>query len=250
MKYPNRVIKEGETDKTIVVEIQNRLNMLGLGPLQATGAFGPKTKSAIKQFQATHRAKNGNPLEIDGKVGAISWAVLFGINKVPIVTKAGNKLLTEIIKVAKSQVGVMEDPVGSNRGPEINKYLASVDCPPGNFWCAAFIYWCFKEASQNLSVPNPVFKTAGCLMNWNHSKGKRITSAEAAANPSLIIPGQLFILDFGSGKGHTGIIEKVEGGFLHTIEGNSNPSGSSNGIGVFSLQRKIIKINKGFIEYK
>ena len=142
----------------------------------------------------------------------------------PVITKAGNKLLTEIIKVAKSQVGVMEDPLGSNRGPEINRYLASLDCLPGNFWCAAFIYWCFKEASQNLSVPNLVFKTAGCIMNWNHSKEKRITSAEATANPSLIIPGQLFILDFGNGKGHTGIIEKVKGGFLHTIEGNSNPS--------------------------
>lgn len=250
MKYPNRVIKEGETDKAIVVEIQNRLNKLGLGPLQAAGTFGPKTKSAIKQFQATHRDQNGNPLEIDGKVGAITWAVLFGISKVPVITKAENKLLTATIKVARSQIGVMENPVGSNSGPEINRYLASVDCPPGSFWCAAFIYWCINEASQNLSVPNPASKTGGCLKHWNSTKGERITSAEAKANPSLIKPGQIFILDHGSGRGHTGIIEKVEGGFLHTIEGNSNPSGSSNGIGVFSLQRKIIKINKGFIEYR
>jgi hypothetical protein len=46
------------------------------------------------------------------------------------------------------------------------------------------------------------------------------------------------------------MIEKIEGGFIHTIEGNSNPTGSSNGIGVFRNMRKISKINRGFIEYR
>ena len=86
-------------------------------------------------------------------------------------------------------------------------------------------------------------------MHWNKSSGTKIKGAEAAANPSLVRPGQIFIIDHGRGMGHTGIIEKVEGGFIHTIEGNSNPTGSSNGIGVFQLMRKIVKINRGFIEY-
>ena len=50
--------------------------------------------------------------------------------------------------------------------------------------------------------------------------------------------------------GHTGIVTSVEGGYIHTIEGNSNPEGSSNGIGVFELIRKISSIQKGFIIYK
>lgn len=72
---------------------------------------------------------------------------------------------------------------------------------------------------------------------------------DASNNPSLLKPGQIFIIDHGRDFGHTGIIEFVEGGFIRTIEGNSNPTGSSNGIGVFQLTRKIVKINKGFIQY-
>ncbi len=249
MQYPNKTIKEGEPDKTIVLAIQNRLMELGFGSFEGTGVFGSKTKAVVKQFQATHRDDMGNALEVDGKVGAITWAVLFGTVSVPASIDAPNIMLTQAIQIARSQVGVMEDPPGSNRGAEVNKYLHSVDCPPGSYWCAGFVYWCFKEAARNLNRENPLYKTGGCLMHWNNSQGKKIRGAEAANNPSLVKPGQVFIIDHGSGMGHTGIIEKAEGGFIHTIEGNSNPTGSSNGIGVFQLQRKIVKINKGFIEY-
>ncbi len=250
MNFPNRTIKEGDLDRVTVVALQNRINELGLGPLQATGTYGLKTKSAIKLFQSTHRDQNGNPLEIDGKVGAITWAALFGIEEVNTVNDAGSLLLKKVVEVAQSQLGVMEKPPGSNKGPEVNQYLDSVGCPPGLFWCASFVYWCFRKASQELNRANPAVQTGGCLNHWNKSKGEKITAAQAAADPALIKPGQIFILDHGSGMGHTGLIEKVEGGFISTIEGNSNVAGSRNGIGVFRLQRKIIKINKGFIEYK
>ena len=249
MNYPNRVIKEGEQDKALVTAIQNRLSELGLGNLQGTGTFGPKTTSAVKQFQATHRDQNGNPLEMDGKIGAITWEALFGIATIPSADVAQSDLLKETINVAKSQIGTMEDPPGSNRGPMVDAYLAAVDCPPGSFWCAAFVYWCFNEASKKIKRQNPVFKTGGCLMHWNNTRGKKIAAKEAINAPELVKPGQIFILDHGNGFGHTGLIEKVNGGFITTIEGNSNPSGSSNGIGVFQLQRKISKISKGFIDY-
>lgn len=249
MQYPNRTIKEGESDKTIVSAIQNRLMELGFGSFEGTGIFGSKTKSVVKQFQATHRDDLGNALEVDGKVGAITWAVLFGTASVPSTNNAPNSMLTETLRIARSQVGVMEEPPGSNRGVMVNQYLHSVDCPPGLYWCAGFVYWCFESAAKNLHRENPLYKTGGCLMHWNKSSGTKIKGAEAAANPSLVRPGQIFIIDHGRGMGHTGIIEKVEGGFIHTIEGNSNPTGSSNGIGVFQLLRKIVKINRGFIEY-
>ncbi len=66
----------------------------------------------------------------------------------------------------------------------------------------------------------------------------------------MLKPRDIFIISHGNGAGHTGIVEKIDGGFIHTIEGNSNPQGSRNGIGVFRLQRKISKINKGFLQYK
>lgn len=250
MEYPKRVVQSGETNKKIVKAVQARLNAAGCGPLEGTGVFGPKTVTAVKMFQSTRRDQNGNPLEIDGKLGAISWAVLFGAAEVPHVDAGAKAISAEALHVATTRVGIMESPEGSNGGPEVDAYLKSVGLGTGYYWCAAFVYWCFDQAAVNLGKANPVFKTAGCVNHWNKTPGKRIKSAEAVENPALLKPGQIFILNHGKGAGHTGLVEKVDGGFIHTIEGNSNPAGSSNGIGVFRLQRKIAKINQGFIEYK
>lgn len=251
MDYPNRVIKKGEKNKTIVKELQKKLNEVGCGPIDVDGDFGPKTFSAVKLFQSSRRDQNGNPLEIDGKVGSITWSVLFGQVSVPISQEAANDFLKEALKVAVSQIGVMEKPLGSNMGPEVNKYLASVGLGPGQFWCMAFVYYCFDKAAEKLGRNNPLVKTGHCMTHWNSTKGKKILSSDAVNNPSLIKPGQIFIINTGGSSGHTGIVEKLDGGFLHTIEGNSNTSGSRNGIGVFRLtSRKITKINRGFIEYK
>lgn len=250
MDYPNRIIGAGEINKKLVKAIQAALNQAGCGPLEGTGTFGPKTTRAVKLFQSTHRDQHGLPLAIDGKIGAITWAILFGTGKVPMAEDASGKLLREVLKVAGTQVGVMERPPGSNTGPEVDAYLASVGLPPGLYWCASFVYWCFRDAAKDLGSANPLVKTGGCLDHWNRTKGKKILAADATANPGLLVPGQIFIISHGGGSGHTGLVEKVEGGFIDTIEGNSNPEGSSNGIGVFRLQRKIAQINKGFIQYK
>lgn len=138
MNYPNRIIKEGEADTAIVKFIQNRLNAIGLGPFEVSGTFGPKTKSAIKQFQATHRDQFGNPLETDGKVGSITWAVLFDVQQpVANMVAAPTVLLTAAVDTAHTQIGIMENPPGSNKGQEVDQYLLSVALNPGFFWCAA-----------------------------------------------------------------------------------------------------------------
>lgn len=250
MKYPNRIIQEGESNSSIVKAIQKRLMELNIGELEGTGVYGKKTVNAVKLFQATHQDQFGNPLEVDGKIGSLTWASLFGIENIVVTDTAPNTLLAEAVKVAMTQLGVMEEPPGSNRGPQVNAYLASVGLPPGLFWCAAFVYWSFDKAAQKIGKFNPLVKTGHVMSHWNKTTGKKITTQEAVNKPSLIKPGHIFILNTGGSSGHTGIVEKVEGGFIHTIEGNSNNSGSRNGIGVFRLQRKIAKINRGFIEYK
>jgi CHAP domain/Putative peptidoglycan binding domain len=250
MKYPGRIIKEGETNLTIVKAVQKKLIELNIGNLEGTGTYGVKTKNAVKLFQATHMDQHGNPLEVDGRVGSLTWATLFGTDSIVVNEAAPNNLLAETLKVAVKQLGVMEDPPGSNKGPVVDQYLASVGLPPGLFWCAAFVYWSFDKASTAHGKKNPLVKTGHVMTHWNKTPAKKITMSDAVNKPSLIKPGQIFIMNTGGSAGHTGIVEKVEGGFIHTIEGNSNHAGSRNGIGVFRLQRKIGKINRGFIEYK
>ncbi|SEI40309.1 Putative peptidoglycan binding domain-containing protein [Dyadobacter sp. SG02] len=250
MKFPNRIIKAGESDTKVVKAVQDRLKELGIADLQGTGIFGPKTTAAVKQFQALHRDIHGNPLVADGKIGPITWQVLFNIPvDSPPAPTGGSDLLENAVAQALSQVGVMENPLFSNRGREIRMYMERAGSQEGLFWCAGFVYWCFDEAALSLGRSNPLFKTVGCLKHWNNTNATKIVKSAATTNPGLIKRGSIFIKDHGGGMGHTGIVEKVENGFIQTIEGNSNSNGSSNGIGVFRLTRKINSIEKGFIIY-
>ncbi|HMP91559.1 MAG TPA: CHAP domain-containing protein [Phnomibacter sp.] len=250
MKYPGRVIEKGETDTKIIKALQNRLQALGIEQFEGVGAFGPKTERAVKLFQARFTDALGNPLVIDGKVGSITWEALFGQGTVPEQDEPKNKATSSVIEIAKAEIGVMEDPPGSNWGPRVKEYLNSVDLNIKAPWCMAFVYWCFQQAANTLGKGNPLVKTGGVLNHWNKTTGKKIAAKEAVDNPGLVKPGHIFIMDFGKGAGHTGIVESVTGGFIKVIEGNTNEGGSREGIGVFARTRKIASINKGFIEYK
>lgn len=152
---------------------------------------------------------------------------------------------------------MVEECPPSNRGKRVDEYQRRTGLPlqdgkEGFAWCACFLYFCFDEAAKKLSRKNPLIKTAGCQDHWNRSKTAgiaQITSTRATSNPELIKPGMIFIMAFGGGTGHTGIVESVNGGFISTIEGNSNNAGSRDGFGVFRLTRKINTINRGFIDY-
>lgn len=154
------------------------------------------------------------------------------------------------VSIAETQLGVREEPIGSNRGKMVNEYLLSVGLPGGNFWCMAFVYWCYQQAAKQLLVANPLPKTAGCLDHWHKTKGRKIAKREAVLHPELVTPGAVFIMDHGKGAGHTGIVVSVDGQTLTTIEGNTNEAGSRNGIGVFRRKRTIAAINKGFVVYE
>lgn len=261
MRYPGRVIKMGEKDAAIVRALKARLNksmaLIGDDRLrldEANAAFGPKVKQAVQQFQARHGDSEGRPLKPDGEVGAITWAALFGDKSVASVSKPANKFLGEVLAVALAEEAkkIREIPPNSNRGPAVEAYLASVGLGKGHPWCCAFTYWCFEKAANDRGRTNPMVCTGGCLAHWNNAmaKGaKRITKAEALANPALIRPGMVFIMDFGGGKGHTGFVVAVRGGLVDTVEGNTDASKTREGGGVYLLTRKLNEINKGYIDY-
>jgi hypothetical protein len=253
--FPGRVIDTGNSPADLVRAIQHRLNQLGCGPVDEDGAFGAQTEEAVQLFQARSADQFGNPLTIDGRVGPTTWAALFAA-EVSLTTQGGSAVQQKAIEFAFSQVGKMESPLGSNRGPEVDGYLRSVGLNPadGSFpWCAAFVYFCFQQAATQLGVANPAIKDAGVLDCWNKAGATavhRIAASEASNTPSLVKPGMVFVLKTGGGTGHMGLIEKVQGARLTTIEGNTNLNGSREGIGVFErVGRTISSINLGFLDY-
>lgn len=149
----------------------------------------------------------------------------------------------------------MEDPLGSNRGPQVDKYIASAGGDPAGHlaWCVAFMFFCVEQAAKKLGRSNPMIQTLGVLDHWNQAGIKgipRLKTDRATHNPTLVRPGQIFVIDTGGGRGHSGFVERAEGGKLITIEGNTNNDGSRDGIGVFRRSgRMISRINRGFIDY-
>jgi hypothetical protein len=140
-------------------------------------------------------------------------------------------LESELINQAGSQIGVRE-ATGHNDGPAVEKYLASVGLGKGYSWCMSFVYWCAKQAALKLAVTNPLKQTGGVLDEWHSGRGTHLDHP---------VQGSIFIMDFGGGEGHTGIVTGVfpDQGIIHTIEGNTNDNGSREGIGVFRKTRQI-----------
>lgn len=150
---------------------------------------------------------------------------------------ANKNLSKSALQTAISQIGKCEQPLGSNWGTPVKDYLKSVGINFPASWCMAFVYWCFE---QNSNKDNPLVKTGGVLHAWNtEEKIHRVVEPQA---------GDIFIMDFGKGLGHTGIVESVDGKYVHTIEGNSNSDGSRNGVKVVRHIR-LISSFKGFLRY-
>jgi hypothetical protein len=163
-----------------------------------------------------------------------------------------SKISANALVFAESEIGQMEVPKGSNKGPMVDKYLASVGLNPGFAWCQAFVHWCYEQAAAGCG-DNPVVKTAGVLDCWNRTATtKKVFALEAKAKPELLEAGMQFIMTFGHGTGHTGIIESVDVAkrTIHTIEGNSNNDGSREGYAVVRHERRIDDVHFcGFIRY-
>lgn len=140
------------------------------------------------------------------------------------------------LSVAVTQLGVTEQPIGSNSGPEVDKYLSSVGLGPGYSWCMAFVYWCHVQAGE----ARQLMKTAGVMMQWKSRPALRVDRPQ---------PGDIFVMDFGKGLGHTGLVEEVVGDRIKTIEGNTNDDGSREGVEVCRRERSI-KSCTGFLRVK
>ena len=140
---------------------------------------------------------------------ASMWAaVLYGIHSAD----------EQIVAVAESQIGnVGGQPYWSWYG--FNSRVA---------WCACFVSWCANECGYIDAGVIPKF--AGCVwgVDWFQDRGQW---ADGTATP---VPGMIIFFDWDSPNGesgpqdglsdHVGIVQKVEDGYVYTIEGNTSDS--------------------------
>ena len=87
-------------------------------------------------------------------------------------------------------------------------------------WCCCFVSWCANECGYIESGTIPMYSVVDTGVDWFKSKDPWLDGSE---EPEA---GMIIFFDWASdgldGSGdHTGIVEKVEGGTVYTIEGNS-----------------------------
>ena len=148
----------------------------------------------------------------------------------------------KVVNTAIAEIGVQEEG-GNNRGKRIGEYLASTGLKQGHPWCAAFVKWVYDE--NNIPTPGA---TA-----WSPSWfPKPKTYWHKGDDPSSIQAGDIFGLHYTNlGRiGHAGLVEKEEGGWLYTIEGNTGDDQGRDGDVVRKHRRSIKTVTKisNFIE--
>ena len=152
------------------------------------------------------------------------------------------------LAMCESQIGVHEDPAGSNDTPYSRWAfgLKGSDFKSGNawYWCMAFVQWCFSKAGLPLDP-----KTGECRAYKNSTKSKGIYRD---ASSSKAKPGDVVLFVLSSRKSgdptHVGIVEQENSdGSLRCIEGNINgnfaddfvnPNGSNTYGGMVAVTKR------------
>lgn len=111
----------------------------------------------------------------------------------------------------------------NNWGPEVWKFAAPARTPPSKYkkiervWCAAFVSWCFEEASLRLGYR--------MWSGRNHLAKKLVTKNFTQIEKP--VPGCLFLLHRGKAgarTGHVGFyIRDLEDGWVEVVDGNIGP---------------------------
>lgn len=124
-----------------------------------------------------------------------------------------------VIKIAKAEVGYHEGKNNQNKyGDELHRIQPS-NMDKNAAWCDAFVDWCILQMCRAFGYDEVMARKVLCgdfddytYFSIDHyKKAKRWTTKPAVGY-------QIF---FG-GVGHTGIVYKVEGNLVYTIEGNKS----------------------------
>ena len=151
------------------------------------------------------------------------------------------------LALARTQIGVKENPPGSNDGKQVRNYQRVT----GAFrapWCASFIAWLYSSTGAPLHGFNTAYVPS------------YVENARLGANklglvviPALVVPGDLACYDWttDSVADHIGIVaSKVDAaGVFTAIEGNTSTGNDSNG-GEVQLRTRNVRQVQNFIRVK
>jgi len=140
----------------------------------------------------------------------------------------------DLVNMALAEVGITEYPPNSNNVKYNDWYYGTKSNQP---WCAVFVSWLFRE-NRDLCP-----RTASCLemLTWFEKNGQVVTTPEV---------GDIVFFKYNTNNrrtNHVGVVVKVNGTQIHTVEGNTSfsISGSQDNGGAVAERTR----NKNIVAY-
>lgn len=148
------------------------------------------------------------------------------------IEKVINIAIQEEGYLEKKSASELDDKTANAGSNNYTKYARDLDAvswfngkKQGSAWCSVFVSWCFYRAfgrdagKQILFQPEKDNCAAGCSSAAGYYKAKgRFYSTPQACDQIF------FKATSGSGYSHTGLVERVDGDKVYTVEGNTSNS--------------------------
>jgi len=123
----------------------------------------------------------------------------------------------EAMRVALGEVGVREEPPGSNAGPRVDVYTGG----SAGAWCAHFVSWCLEQSGGS---PFGHKAWVPSLRDWAKRRGCWYPNGSVPPEPGDIFTMARYDKLGKYVGGHTGyVVEGIDGGRrVRTVEGNAD----------------------------
>ncbi len=159
------------------------------------------------------------------------------------------------LDTARAYVGVTERPTDSNRGPEVERFLAAVGLAPeldrfGNWssypYCAAFVSYALEQAGA-VDQPRVRSARARAFVTRESIPARLVQRGTVDIDPGTIVVWKAK-RDPSDPSGHVGFVVSWEGQAGTTVEGNTGPgdAGSQRDGGGVYLRKRLLSPGSAF----
>ena len=237
-------LQHGDSGEAVKA-LQQRLKELGYFRGAVKGNFLDLTREAVLLFQMQHDASDGDPLATDGIVGPQTWWALYADPVIfkpsvssDLIPKGLSPVRRKLLETALGEVGVVEQPMNSNRGRDVEKYQVYA-YNKGKPWCAFFWSWVTKQA-------------VGAFPYGRHQGAVRVVWSKAGSQQraglrGVPIPGDAYVMLSPDGTGHMGFVLRTSVATGRALEINTIEGNSSNQVRIVYRRPVDVSNFRGFI---
>ncbi len=209
--------------------------------LSIDGQFGMATQWALQRFQEQEEISPTGILEDNTwRLLTRPFAESMQFFPFPMIPSINCSLQSLTLKYALGFLLKGASELPQNRGPWVRLFMNGFDGSTYP-WCAGFVSFCIRLAIHSFSsdpmqtemkfwFTNESF-SCDRIAQWATKNGHLLRSPD----PTILVPGTIFLVYKGNNDWtHTGFVVSVapSGNVIETVEGNTNFSGSREGIAV------------------